>query len=200
MGLTQEYAPGQTPINEDESDGLKILTITTQGELNEFEQHNIEHAMLWLKSQKPTAQQLLSENFIKKLHTKMYGDVWKWAGKFRKSEKNLGIQYHLIETELKKLMDDTLYWIAHSTYSPDEIAIRFKHRLVSIHCFPNGNGRHSRIMADLIVEKIFGLPHFNWGKSTLTENDGVRDAYLKALREADHFNYQPLILFARGNH
>ncbi len=128
----------------------------------------------------------------------MYGEVWKWAGKFRKSEKNIGVPHHLIGIELKKLMDDTLFWIAHSTYSPDEIAIRFKHRLVSIHCFPNGNGRHSRIMADLIVEKIFGLPPFSWGHSHLSETNTSRDNYLRALKKADLHDYSELVHFARS--
>lgn len=198
MGLKQTYTSGQTPINEEESEGLKILTITTQGELNEFEQHNIEHAMVWLLSQRLTAQQLLTESFIKKLHAKMYGEVWKWAGKFRTSEKNLGVPHYLISTELKRLLDDTQYWISNATFSPDDIAIRFKHRLVCTHCFPNGNGRHSRVMADLIIEKIFGLPHFTWGHSPLSEHDSARTKYLAALKKADLHDYQDLMDFARS--
>ncbi|MFN4885817.1 MAG: mobile mystery protein B [Bacteroidota bacterium] len=199
MGLNLEYSTGQTPIDANESDGLKIKTITTQSELNEFEQLNIERALHWTLRKRFTADQILSEEFILSLHKKMYGDVWKWAGKFRASEKNLGIPFPLIGIELRKLIDDTHFWINHNSFPSDEIAIRFKHRLVSIHCFPNGNGRHSRLMADLIVEKLFQAPSFSWGQSHYlhTSNEYVRTAYLTALKEADQNNYKPLIEFAR---
>jgi len=200
MGLNLEYSAGQTPIDANESDGLKIKTITTQSELNEFEQLNIERALHWTLKKRFTAEQLLSEKFILSLHKKMYGDVWKWAGKFRTTEKNLGIPFPLIGIELRKLIDDTLFQINNKSFPSDEIAIRFKHRIVSIHCFPNGNGRHSRLMADLIVEKLFHIPVFTWGHSHshLTTNDEVRSAYLTALKEADRNNYKPLIEFARS--
>jgi Fic-DOC domain mobile mystery protein B len=200
MGLNLEYSAGQTPIDANESDGLKIKTITTQSELNEFEQLNIERALHWTLKKRFTAEQLLSEKFILSLHKKMYGDVWKWAGKFRTTEKNLGIPFPLIGIELRKLIDDTLFWINNKSFPSDEIAIRFKHRIVSIHCFPNGNGRHSRLMADLIVEKIFHTPVFTWGHSHshLSSNDEVRTTYLTALKEADRNNYHPLIEFARS--
>lgn len=200
MGLNLEYSAGQTPIDANESDGLKIKTITTQSELNEFEQLNIERALHWTLKKRFTAEQLLSEKFILSLHKKMYGDVWKWAGKFRTTEKNLGIPFPLIGIELRKLIDDTLFQINNKSFPTDEIAIRFKHRIVSIHCFPNGNGRHSRLMADLIVEKLFHTPVFTWGHSHshLSSNDEVRTTYLNALKEADRNNYQPLIEFARS--
>ena len=199
MGLNLEYSSGQTPINADEIDGLKINTIVNQGELNEFEQLNIEQAVQWTMKQRMNTDKLITEKFILSLHHRMYKDVWKWAGKFRTSEKNLGIPFPNIAIELKKLIDDTHFWIEHNTFSPDEIALRFKHRLVSIHCFPNGNGRHSRLMADLIIEKIFNQPHFTWGQSQskLTSNDSARKEYLSALKQADLNNYTPLIAFAR---
>lgn len=200
MGLNLEYSAGQTPIDANESDGLKIKTITTQSELNEFEQLNIERALHWTSKKRFTAEQLLSEKFILSLHKKMYGDVWKWAGKFRTTEKNLGIPFPLIGIELRKLIDDTLFQINNKSFPSDEIAIRFKHRLVSVHCFPNGNGRHSRLMADLIVEKLFHENSFSWGQllSENTSNEEVRSTYLKALKEADRNNYTPLIEFARS--
>ncbi len=200
MGLNLEYSAGQTPIDSNESDGLKIKTITTQSELNEFEQLNIERALHWTLKKRFTAEQILTEKFILSLHKKMYGDVWKWAGKFRTSEKNLGIPFPLIGIELRKLIDDTLFQINNKSFPSDEIAIRFKHRLVSVHCFPNGNGRHSRLIADLIVEKLFHTPVFTWGHSLshLSSNDEVRTTYLNALKEADRNNYKPLIEFARS--
>ena len=161
MGLKFDYFLGQTPLEEEEKEGLKIKSISTQGELNEFEQLNIEKAVEWTIRSTFNPEKILTEKFIKDLHKKMYGDVWKWAGEFRRTEKNLGIPWVQIGVQLKILLDDTKFWISNNTYSSEEIAIRFKHRIVSIHCFPNGNGRHSRLMADIIMETIFQKGIFN---------------------------------------
>lgn len=145
-----------------------------------------------------TANKILSEAFIKDLHNRMYGNVWKWAGKFRNSEKNIGCKSYLIPSLLKQLLDDTLFWIENESYHPDEIAIRFKHHLVSIHCFPNGNGRHSRLMADIIISKIFNLNTFTWGKYHKLSLEGIRKLYIHSLREADNNNFEHLISFAKS--
>ena len=155
MGLEFNNLDGQTPLSVEELDGLKILSISTREELDEFEQFNIEKAIQWTLGKKIQPKDLLSEKFIKDLHKRMYGEVWKWAGSFRTSEKNLGIKSYLIPVQLKQLLDDAMYWYENQIYSPDEVAVRFKHQLVSIHCFANGNGRHSRLMADLIMEKLY---------------------------------------------
>jgi Fic-DOC domain mobile mystery protein B len=199
MGLNLEYESGQTPLDEEEKVGLKISSITTNGELNEFEQHNIEQAIFWTLGKKINEQKLFSEQFVKELHKKMFGEVWKWAGQFRKTEKNIGIESWKIPTELKMLLDDVHFWILHKTYSEDEIAIRFKHRIVSIHCFPNGNGRHSRLIADLISEKIFNKKPYTWGQaSNLSDESNPRVMYLKALKKADKGDFNDLIAFARS--
>ena len=156
MGLELQYVDGQTPIDEDEKEGLKIKSITTQGELDEFEQLNIEKAVEWTIHANLKLDKIMAEKFVKELHKRMYGDIWIWAGEFRKSDKNIGINWTQISVELRNLIDDTKYWIENNTYSPTEISIRFKHRIVAIHCFPNGNGRHSRMMADIIMEFVFG--------------------------------------------
>jgi len=197
MGLKFTYQEGQTPLDEAEKEGLKIKTITTQGELNEFEQLNIENALQWLLSTKIKPQTVLTEPFIKKLHQKMYSDVWKWAGTFRKTNKNIGVDWHQIGIELKQLLDDTHYWINKNTYNADEIAIRFKHRLVAIHCFPNGNGRHSRVMADILMETIFNKEIFTWHQSNLIQANAIRKEYILALKQADKGNILPLIEFAK---
>lgn len=198
MGLELYYTEGQTPLDEEEREGLKIKSITTQQELDEFEQLNIEKAVEWTIHVKLKSDKILTEKFIKDLHKKMYGDVWKWAGEFRKTDKNIGIKWTLIGIELKKLIDDTEYWIANKTYSVEEIAIRFKHRIVSIHCFPNGNGRHSRMMADIIIESIFEKDIFSWNKSNMVKADETRKLYIKALREADNGNIHSLLKFAKN--
>ena len=198
MGIELEYAEGQTPIDEDEKNGLLIPEITTRAELDEFEQWNIEQAVQWslTKTFKPEA--IVSEVFMRELHKRMFGRVWAWAGEFRKTDKNIGVEKWQISIELKKLIDDTLYWIANKSYEPDEIAIRCKHRLVSIHCFANGNGRHSRLLADIIAEKIFNRPVFSWGANSIKDPKELRKSYIHALRAADKGDYRALVEFGRG--
>lgn len=196
MGLIIQYDPGQTPLEPDELEGLKIPTITTRGELDEFEQQNIETAMLSMRSKFLTYEKYFTEEFIKEVHKKMYGDVWKWAGQFRNTEKNIGVEKWQIPTALRQLLDDAHYCKINQTFEPKEIAIRFKHRLVSIHCFPNGNGRHSRLMADIFMQNLFKDYPFTWGWKSLSQDNDARQKYLSALRDADKGNIQPLISFA----
>lgn len=198
MGLTIEYIEGQTPLDEDEKDGLRIPSITTREELDEFEQLNIEKAIQWTFGKKISVEQLFSEKFIKDLHKRMYGEVWKWAGTFRTSEKNIGIKSYLIAIELKQLLDDAIFWKENSAYNPEELAIRFKHRLVSIHCFANGNGRHSRLMADLIIEKLYDSNFFSWGSANLVKATETRSNYIQSVRKADNNDIEPLIAFAKS--
>jgi Fic-DOC domain mobile mystery protein B len=198
MGLEIEYFEGQTPLDDEEKDGLLISTISNRGELDEFEQQNIELAIIWTISRSFKPAYIFSEEFIKLLHKKMYSTVWRWAGKFRNSNKNLGIDHWQIPIQLKYLLDDAIYWYENNTYPPDEIALRFKHRLVSVHCFPNGNGRHSRLIADVIITNLYGKSVFTWGASNLSNENNVRTFYLKALKSADMNNYKPLIEFARS--
>jgi Fic-DOC domain mobile mystery protein B len=198
MGLDINYVDGQTPLSEEELEGLRISSITTREELDEFEQLNIEKAIQWTIGKKIKPEDLLSEKFIKDLHKRMYGEVWRWAGSFRNSEKNLGIKSFLIPVQLKQLLEDATNWYENKIFPPDEMAIRFKHELVSIHCFPNGNGRHSRLMADLIMEKIYGEPILTWGRSNLVKSNDKRKAYIQAIKMADNHNLQPLISFAKS--
>lgn len=198
MGLDLEYVAGQTPLDDDELNDLLIKTVTTRGELDEFEQKNIEEAVQWILSRSFKKEVVLTEAFITEVHYRMYGEVWAWAGKYRKTEKNIGIDQWQIGVELKKLLDDVLFWIDKETYSPDEISIRFKHRLVSIHCFPNGNGRHSRLMADILIEKIFGNTVFTWGAGDLIKQGDSREEYLRSVRAADKGDIKPLLKFARS--
>ncbi|RYF84499.1 MAG: mobile mystery protein B [Chitinophagaceae bacterium] len=199
MGLDLDYIDGQTPLDEDEKDGLLIPTVATRGELDEFEQQNIENAMLFYWRRRITFDKFFTEAFIKEVHRKMYSDVWKWAGEFRKTDKNIGVDKWQIPTDLKNLLDDAHYWVTNKVYSPEEIAIRFKHRLVSIHCFPNGNGRHSRFMADLLWYRVYKEDEpFSWGAANLVKQGDQRAAYLTAIRAADAGDIQPLIKFAKS--
>jgi len=198
MGLKLDYTEGQTPLDEDEKEGLLIPTISTRGELDEFEQQNIEEAIEWSIYRSFKMEDVLTEDFVKSLHKRMYGNVWSWAGEFRKTNKNIGVDKYQIAIELRYLLDNFKYWYSNDIYNHDEIALRFKHRLVSIHCFPNGNGRHSRLMADIIIEKIYKLPYYTWGAKNLTKESEQRLNYLKALRMADKGDFISLMEFARS--
>ncbi|MDD2792356.1 MAG: mobile mystery protein B [Sediminibacterium sp.] len=198
MGLDIEYMDGQTPLDEEEKEGLLIPTIATRGELDEFEQQNIEQAVQWTLGRSFKPETVFTEAFVRMVHKRMYADVWAWAGEFRKTNKNIGIDKWQIPTALKYLLDDALHWNENNTYLPDEIALRFKHRIVSIHCFPNGNGRHSRLMADIIIEKIYKQPVFTWGAANLFGESDIRTAYLKSVKAADKGEYSLLMAFARS--
>lgn len=198
MGLEINYLDGQTPLSEEELEGLKISSITTREELDEFEQLNIEKAIQWTLGKKIHSKDLFSEKFLKDLHKRMYGEVWKWAGSFRTSEKNLGIKSYLIPVQLKQLLDDATFWYANNVFTPEELAVRFKHQLVSIHCFANGNGRHSRLMADLIMEKLYKEPFLTWGGSSLVKSDEKRKTYISAIQMADRHDLKQLIMFAKS--
>ncbi len=199
MGLDFDPAVGQTPLNEDEREGLLIPTVTTRGELDEFEQHRIQQALRWMAGRVLRKETILTESFARRVHKKMFEGVWAWAGEFRRSNKNIGIDKLQIPVALRNLLDDCGYWIDHSTYSPDEIAVRFKHRLVQIHCFSNGNGRHSLLMADAITSHIFRLPVYTWGANAdLVHPGSARELYLAAIRAADNGELRPLIALARS--
>jgi len=197
MGLDLDYTNGQTPLEEAEKDGLLIPTITTRGELDEFEQLGVERTNEWLLTKKFSVDKILTENFVKDLHKRMFGGIWQWAGDFRKTNKNIGVDKFMIRIELKNLFDDCKYWIENNVFIEDEIAVRLSHRLVFIHPFGNGNGRHSRLMADILITKGFGKPYFTWGSVNLTKEGEARTKYLEALRSADQNYYKPLIRFAR---
>lgn len=164
MGIELQYIDGQTPLDEDEKEGLRIPTITTRKELDEFEQFNVQRAVSWSLSRKLRIDIILTEKFIRDLHKKMFNEVWAWAGEFRKSNKNIGVDKFQIGFSLKNLIDDSYYWINNKTFSEDEIAVRFSHRIVSIHPFANGNGRHSRLIADILINRGFGKDIFSWGR------------------------------------
>ncbi len=198
MGLNLDYTDGQTPIDEEEKEGLLIKTITTKGELDEFEQLNIEEAMQWVFSRKFKIKEVFTERLIRDLHRRMYRNVWAWAGEFRKTDKNLGIDKYQIPVELKSLCDDALYWIEQKVYPPEEIAVRFNHRIVCIHCFSNGNGRHSRLMGDIIIEKLFNEEPFSWGAGDLSLKGDPRTNYLQAVKAADKGDIALLLAFARS--
>ena len=191
-----EYAPGATPLDPDESVGLIPSHISTQNELNEWEAANILKAESWLFLN-ANHKDFLSIDFLKLVHKKMFGDTWKWAGIFRKTERNIGVCPYSIGPELKKLLDDVRYQVTEKIYSIDEVAYRFHHRLVVIHPFPNGNGRHSRLMTDLLLVQA-GEDRFTWGNQKLENEGPTRKLYINALKVADKHDYSELAKFVRS--
>jgi len=161
-----EQDDASTPLSPEEQEGLIPSYITLRAELNEAEQSNILEAEEWAFNRK---RDVLSERFLNDLHKRMFGHVWKWAGQYRRIRKNIGIDTYKIPMELRNLLDDVRFWIENGTYEPDEIAARFHHRLVWIHMFPNGNGRHARTAADLLLVAL-GQPRFTWGRDSLDKN------------------------------
>lgn len=197
MGLEPDYSAGNTPLDDDEKSGLLIKTITTRGELDEFEQIGIDRAINWLYGKRFDYKSIVSEEFIKNLHKIMFRDIWEWAGEYRKSNKNIGSDKFLIPSEIRILIEDVIFWIENNTFTPDETSVRFSHRLVKIHPFANGNGRHSRLMGDILINKHFALPVFSWGSGALLREGDLRKLYITSLRCADNLDYTPLIQFAR---
>lgn len=183
-----------TPLTEEEREELIPSYITLRSELNEAEQRNILEAEEWAFRRE---RNVLSEHLLKELHKRMFGKVWRWAGKIRQSERNIGVEPYRISPDLRQLIDDCQFWIDHNTYEPDEIAARFSHRLVQIHPFPNGNGRHSRTAADLLLIKL-GQERFSWGRENLVDVGETRKQYIAALHAADRHDYGPLFEFVRS--
>lgn len=183
-----------TPIDADERADLIPTYVTTRDELNEAEQINIEQADRWAFARR---RAVLDVDFLKNLHRRMLGDVWRWAGKYRTTGKTVGIDAFRIDLELHALVDDVRYWIANNSFPRDEIAVRFHHRLVQIHPFSNGNGRHGRLAADLLIVRLGGT-RFSWGRESLVDAQVTRQAYMAALRAADGHDIQPLLAFARS--
>ena len=194
MGDLFDQPDDATPLTPEEQRELIPAHIAYRSELNEAEQENITRGQDWaLKSRRD----LLTKKFVTDLHRQMLGDVWRWAGKFRTSDRNLGIPFYEIPVALRQLLDDTKVWIEYKSYPSDEIAVRFHHRLVQIHPFPNGNGRHSRLMADLLVLRLGG-ERFSWGSANLQAAGDVRGRYIEALKAADNHDFGPLLAFARS--
>lgn len=192
-----QYPTGATPLDLDELDGLKIKHITTREELNRFEQDNINEALQWLNTRRK--RDVLTEKFIKTLHQKMFGKVWRWAGSFRQSGKNLGTDWPQIPVSLHTLLQDIRYWIEQKIYPADEIAVRFHHQLVWIHLFPNGNGRHARLMTDVLLKDVLKQKPFTWNVKNIDVENEVRNIYLNALRQADNHDYSMLLKFVRSS-
>jgi Fic-DOC domain mobile mystery protein B len=199
MPLAGAHAPGATPLTLEDVAGLKIRSITTHGELNEAEAGNIIRGQQWgLRSRLARLPQMLSDTFMQRLHREMFGEVWEWAGEYRERDTNIGVEHNLIRQELRRAYDDARAWLEHGTYPPDEFAVRLHYRVVTVHPFRNGNGRHARMVAHLVLLRHFKTEPLPWGGGAMRSIDATRHAYIDALAAADHHDFAPLLRFARS--
>jgi Fic-DOC domain mobile mystery protein B len=187
-----------TPLDPGQRDALLQTWITDRSDLNEAEQENIVKGAVWARRQRGVkALDLLNDEYAKTLHKQMFGEVWKWAGAYRHHEIDLGIAPHRIAADMPNMFDDARYWVENNTYPPDEIAVRLHHRLTQIHPFTNGNGRHARMMVDLLIERLGGKP-FSWGGGSLADVGTLRTKYVDALKGADGHDIGTLLAFVRS--
>lgn len=191
-----DYPEGATPIDADEAQGLLLPHIRTRAELDRWEQENISEAEDAVLRRKQ--RDVLTEKYVRNLHKRMFGHVWRWAGEPRRSQKNIGIEWQQIPVALHQLFQDVQGWLEFQSYPPDEIVARFHHRLVAIHAFPNGNGRHARLMADVVLVHLLGRERFSWGQKNLASAGECRRRYIEALQAADRHDYGPLLAFVRS--
>lgn len=189
-----EADDASTPLTPEEQRDLLLSYIATRAELNEAEQQNILAAQGWVLGR---SRFEFDEKSLKLLHRQMFGRVWSWAGRYRTTPRNIGVAPWQIAPEMRIFLDTARYWVDHGTYAADELAVRFHHRLVFIHPFANGNGRHARLAADLLVARL-GQKRFGWGQTDLVDVGEMRRCYISALREADHGKFEPLLRFARS--
>lgn len=194
--MTFVYPDGATPLDAREAEGLKISFIANRDELNRWEQENILEAEAKYFTRR--RRDVLSERFILRLHRDMFGKVWKWAGRYRTTDKNIGVPSWDVAVKVRGFCEDANLWIGSGTEPADEIAARVHHRLVAIHPFANGNGRHARMLADLLMVHILERPRFTWGRNDLSGPGEVRARYLEALRAADRMQMAPLLGFVRS--
>ena len=191
------YKPSQTPLDADEAAQLVPRHIATQAALNEWEQANILQAVQWAGKKKTKHLDVLAEDFCRELHRQMFNRTWKWAGQFRQSDKNIGCPWPQVPTRLRQLLHNTSYQLKEKVFPLNEAATRFHHQLVLVHPFPNGNGRHSRLMTDCLLKQQGGEP-FSWGQHDLVTAGETRQRYIEALRAADGGNVEPLLVFVRN--
>lgn len=193
--IVHSYAQGATTIDADEAAELIPLHIRTQAQLNQWEEENILEAEAWALHNSHT--DVLSEAFVRKLHRAMFNKTWRWAGKFRRSDKNIGVDFTQIAVRLDQLLQNVKTQIDHKPDDFVNIAARFHHQLVWIHAFPNGNGRHARLHTDVLLCQLGHTP-FTWGGLNLVDASATQLAYLSALRAADNRDFAPLLSFVQS--
>jgi Fic-DOC domain mobile mystery protein B len=195
--VTETGDDGTTPVDQQQIAGLKLPGISTKAELDAAEQSNIIAGVDWaLRARAMKYPVLLSVTSILELHRRMFGDVYDWAGTMRQRETTIGVDPRQIGPLLHQLCENAKVWIEKETWSPVEIAVRTHHALVSIHVFPNGNGRHARLLVDILLSRYYKREPLPWGGANLSASGSAHDKYIAAMRQADAGNFRPLMDFA----
>jgi Fic-DOC domain mobile mystery protein B len=194
--IADAHAPGATPLDPDEAAGLLPKHIADKGQLNQWEQANIVAASQWAFAVAARAD-LLSDDFARELHRRMFNQTWRWAGQYRHSDKNIGVDWVQVPTQVRDLLADARYWLEHATWPKVEAVVRLHHRMVAIHPFPDGNGRHARLLADLLMMKL-SQPALTWGRGNLANAAALRATYIAALQRAGAGELGPLVDFAQS--
>lgn len=192
-----ETPEGATPLSPDDLRGLIPSHYTTKAQLDAHEQANIIQARTWAFKSRKLRKELTTFSGLLLLHKHMFEDTWEWAGTLRKTQTNIGVDPFQISTELYKLAEDVFYWVEYQTYPLVELAVRFHHKMVWIHPFPNGNGRHARLAADLLIH-FNGGKELSWGGKSLSKASEIRKKYIAALQQADLRKFDDLIEFANS--
>lgn len=191
---------GQTPLDDEQKKGL-LLPLTTQAELNAAEAEAILKARSWamVRARPLPSTQILQEKWLQQLHKRMLAPVWQWAGSYRRADVYFGVPWVQVPTAMRGALNDSRYWVENRALlnmTIVEAAVRVQHKLVVVHPFPNGNGRWSRLVADLLVHAE-RHPRLTWGAGADLRSSGqARTAYIEALRAADNGNFEGLIAFA----
>ena len=191
--MSFEFEPGSTPLDPEEADGLKPSHIMDMAALNEWEYANILDAEGWAFAHRHST--VLNDAFVRELHRRMFDRCWHWAGKYRRSDKNIGAHWPTIAEGVREMCTNAVTWIEQAAFPRTEAAVRLHLRCVQIHPFVNGNGRHARLLADVWLHGL-GEPRLTWGRAELLKRGDVREAYLAALRQADHGDIAALLHFA----
>jgi Fic-DOC domain mobile mystery protein B len=204
MALIGETIPGETPLTDQDLQGLKLPFVKTRAQLSAVEGPNIVSGKEWaLRSRKSRVPNMLTVEYLRELHRRMFNDVWDWAGQIRLTELQNAFAASVpdIRPQLSILYADAAeYWLTDKRMTPEEFAVRLHRRVVKIHPFRNGNGRHSRLLADLVLSKHFGIEPFTWGGSAqLGTGDPHRQPYLEGLKSADRGDYGPLMKLCRAS-
>lgn len=181
---------GATPLNLDDMLGLKYKHIDTREQLNEVEAANILQGQIWASKLNKGAKELtrddiFNRDFVSDLHKALFGEVWEWAGHFRKRELNIGVDPKNIAVDLHNFLEDAKCWLEFKHYDNLELSARIQHRLVQIHPFVNGNGRHSRVFTDIVRVYLLNEKPIKWANAKLENMTEERNSYISGLREAD---------------
>jgi Fic-DOC domain mobile mystery protein B len=204
MALIGAHAPGATPLRPEDVERLRpeLRWVKTLEQLNPLEAANIAECEKWAQTSRLfTLPEFLATTRMERVHREMFDEVWLWAGEIRthELENAFASPAHRVRTDLEVLWGDARYWLEQQSFAPDELAVRLHHRLVKVHPFANGNGRHARLVVDFLLERHFGLERLRWGGMSLGEEGFGRATYISALQRADQNDYQPLLEFCRAS-